>query len=430
LATELIVLLLLIIANGVFAMSEVALISARRARLQQRAEEGEAGAAAALALSEEPTRFLSTVQVGITLIGILSGALGGSALAARIQPGLAAIPLLAPYADALSLALVVLGITYLSLVIGELVPKRLALNDAEGIAAAVARPMNLLSRLTSPIVSLLSLSTRGVIWLLRAQPSDEPPVTEDEVRIMLEEGAEAGVFEAVEQRMAERVFWLDDLSVGAVMTPYPEIVWLDIDAPLADNLALIRASRHSVYPVFQDEERNLLGVIKLKDLWLTDQPAWDLRAALHPPVYIPETTTALRALELFRKPDQHLAVVIDEHGGIAGVLTALDILEVIIGDVASTDSPQAVMRADGSWLVDGSLSITELEETLDTDTLFPDDERHNYQTVSGFVMLRLGRIPQAADWFEWGGFRFEVVDMDGRRVDKVLIARRNGSNWQ
>ena len=421
-AIEIVFLLLLIVANGVFAMSEAAMIAARRTRLQQQAEEGNRGAAVAVEINKEPTRFLSTIQVGITLVGILSGAIGGSTLAQRIQPLIAAVPALARYAGPLSVAIVVLGITYLSLVIGELVPKQLALNHAEGIAAMVARPMQWLSRLVGPLVSVLTISTRFVLWLLRIEAPDEPPITEDEVRIMLEAGTEAGVFDEAEQQMAKQVFRLADAPVSALMTPYPVITWLDVHASSEENLTQIHDNRHSVYPVFQGELRNIVGVVMLKDLWdqLADGKVLDLQAVLNPAVYIPETTRALQALELFREPDLHTALVIDEHGSIVGLITALDILEIVVGDLPETESPQALQRDDGTWLVDGTYNVADLETTLDAD-IFPDEERREYEIVSGFMMRRLGRIPKEGDQIIWQGYRFEVMDMDRRRVDKVLV---------
>lgn len=422
-ATELLLLFLLIVANGLFAMSEAAMISARRARLQQRAEEGDRGAATALAVSEQPTRFLSTTQIGITLVGILSGAIGGSTLAERIQPLVANIPVLAPYSAPISIGVVVIGITYLSLVIGELVPKQLALDNAERIAAAVARPMQILSQLTAPVVALLSLSTRLVLLLLRIRPSSELPVTEDEVKIMLEEGAEAGAFEIAEQIMAENVFRLNDWPASAVMTPHTEIVWLDLNDPTEEIVAEITEDCHTMYPVYATDIRNVVGVVSLKDLWrqLAENKPLDLNSALQAPIYVPENASALQTMEIFRQPGRHMALVIDEHGGVTGLVTVLDIIEAIIGDLPSTESPQAVQRADGSWLVDGTYNINMLEELLEI-SLFPEEEQVSYQTISGLVMYHMGRIPAASDQFAWHGYRFEVIDMDGRRIDKVLVS--------
>lgn len=424
---EFLFIILLSVANGIFAMSEAAMISSRRARLQQRAENGDAGAAAALKLSEKPDRFLSTVQIGITLIGILSGAVGGSTLAKSVEPAIAAIPALATRAEAISVFLVVLLITYLSLVIGELVPKTLALNNAEGIASLVARPMQVLSTLASPIVSLLSLSTRVVLLVLGVRPSDEPPVTEEEVRIMLEQGAEAGVFATSEQQMLENVFRLGDWRTSAVMTPYTEVEWVDLDAPIEETIQLISNSRYFAYPVFQGDHRNLLGVVLLEDLWvqLANGKPLDVKAAIKTPLVIPENAPATSALEQFRITGQRLALVMDEHGSISGVITPQDILEAVLGEAPAETEARMSQRADGSWLVDGMLHIDEVEDLLDDKTLFPEDERGDYQTLGGFVMMRIGRIPQPADQFEWNGMRFEVMDMDGRRVDKILISRLN-----
>lgn len=426
---EFLFVLILIVANGVFAMSEAAMISARRARLQQRAEEGDSGAATALKMIEEPSRFLSTVQIGITLIGILSGAVGGSALAENIQPVLENIPPLRPHSAALSVLLVVLLITYLSLVIGELVPKRLALNNAEGIAAVVARPMGLLSRLTAPAVAVLTFSTRLVLMLLGVRPSDDPPVTEEEVRIMLEEGAEAGVFEVDEQQMVENIFRLADWRTSAVMTPYTEVIWLDINAPADETIALISRSRFVAYPVFQHDPRTPLGVVMLEDLWaqLAGAQPLDLKAALKPPLYIPENALALRALDLFRQTRQRLALVIDEHGSVSGVITPQDILESVMTDLENEAEAEIVRRADNSWLVDGMMNIDEFEDYLDLD-IFPEEERGDYDTIGGFVMMRIGRIPQTADQFTWNGLNFEVMDMDGRRVDKVLVSQPDSTS--
>lgn len=422
---EFIFILLLIIANGIFAMSEAAMISARRARLQQRAEEGSAGAAAALKLSDEPDRFLSTVQIGITLIGILSGAVGGSTLARSVEPAIRSIPALAAQSEAISVFVVVLFITFLSLVIGELVPKRLALNNAESIASLVARPMQVLSALTAPVVGLLSFSTRVVLLLLGVRPSEEPPVTEEEVRIMLEQGAEAGVFASSEQKMVENIFRLADWRTSAVMTPYTEVEWLDIDDPTSEIIRQVSRSRFFAYPVYQGDHRNMLGVVLLEDLWMqlaSSQPL-DLRAALKPPLVLPENALAMSALEQFRETGQRLALVIDEHGSISGVVTPQDILEAVLGDLPTEAEARVTRREDGSWLMDGMLHIDAVEDLLNDKSLFPPDERGDYQTLGGFVMMRIGRIPQAADHFDWNGMRFEVMDMDGRRVDKILVSR-------
>ncbi len=420
------ILLLLIVANGVFAMSEAAMISSRRARLQQRADNGDAGARAAMELAENPNRFLSTIQIGITLIGIFSGAFGEAALSQSVAAFFSTIPFLAPSANALGTLVVVLLITYLSLVIGELVPKRLALNNAEGIAAAVARPMRLLSRLAAPVVSLLSISTDLLLRLLGVQPSKEPPVTEEEVEFMIEEGTQAGIFEEAEQDIVSNLFRAGDLYVSAVMTIRSDIVWLDVLDSWPENLAQLGQSRHTHYPVYEGEERHLLGILAVRDIFpqIIQHETPDLRASLSQPLFIPETTSALAALELLRASGKTVALVINEHSDVEGLVTFTNLVEAILGEfpalTGADREADAVRRADGSWLLDGLMHLEEVEDTLGRD-IFPKDERGSYQTLGGFAMARIGRIPGAADHFEWQGLHFEVMDMDGRRVDKVLV---------
>lgn len=427
-AVELIAILLLILANGLFAMSEMAVVSARKARLEQWAEEGNGRARAALALSQAPNRFLSTVQIGITLVGILSGAFGGATLAERLGAQLSRVPWIGDSGPAVALALVVLLITYLSLVFGELVPKRLALNNPERIAVGVAVPMRVLAAITAPVAHVLALSTEGVFRLLGIQPSTEPPVTEEELKVMLQQGTEAGIFEEAEQDMVENVFRLNDRRVSAVMTPHPDIVWLDVNEPPAELRRKIIASAYSRFPVCRGDLDNLLGIVRTKDLLaraLNDQPL-DLLNCLRSPLFVPEGMPASKVLQLFRNSKTHIALVIDEYGSIQGLVTLKDLLEAIVGEItpgiAFDNEPEVVQREDGSWLVDGMLPIDEFKELFDLEML-PDEERSGYQTLGGFVMSQLGRIPQAGDHFEWQALHFEVMDMDERRVDKVLVAR-------
>lgn len=422
---EIVIILLLLVANGVFAMSEIAVVSSRKARLQQLANKGDVKAQAALELANSPNRFLSTVQIGITLIGILAGAFGGATLAKKLAVGLDQIPLVAPYSQPLSFALVVLVITYLSLVIGELVPKRLALYNPEQIAANIALPMRVLEMVTSPVVHLLSTSTELVLRALGVGPSVEPEVTEDEIRVLLQQGTEAGTFEEAEQDMVERVFRLGDRRANALMTPRPEIVWLDIENSLEQNRREMTENTHSRFPVCQGGLDNVLGILHVNDVLsrsLAGEPM-DLTATLRQPLFIPESTRAFKVLELFKQTGTHIALVVDEYGVIQGVVTLNDILEAIIGDVPSLEDleePYAVQREDGSWLLDGMLTIDEFKEILDIAEV-PEEEQGNYQTLGGFVVMHLGHIPSAADHFEWQGRRFEVMDMDGNRVDKVLV---------
>lgn len=415
------ILILLTIANGVFAMSEAAVISARKAKLQQQANEGDSKARAALALADNPNRFLSTVQVGITLIGIFAGAFGEATLTEHLSVYVNKIPVLADYSRPISLALVVLGITYISLVIGELVPKRLALHNPERIAGFVAGPMQWLSNLTYPAVSLLSVSTELILRLLGAQPSQDPPITEEEIRVLMEQGAQAGVFDEAEHEMITAVFRLGDRRAGELMNPRTEIIWLDVDDSLEEIIDTITNSGYSRFPVCQDDLDHVIGIVQAKDLLahsLAGQPL-DLKNSLRPPLFVPESNPVVKVLELFKQVQMPLALVIDEYGGTQGLITLNDILEAIVGDV-EIDEPQAVQRQDGSWLLDGTLLVEEFKEILQLEVL-PAEAEGYYQTLGGFVMMCLGRIPVSGDYFHWRNLRFEVVDMDGRRVDKVLV---------
>lgn len=422
---EILTILVLIIVNGVFSMSEMAIVSARKVRLQHQANQGDTKARAALELAEAPNRFLSTVQVGISLIGILTGAFGGATLADKLASYLRLIPGLAAYSQPIAFAIVVLTITYLSLIIGELVPKRLALNNPERIAANVAIPMRMVEAIASPVVHLLSASTDLVLRVLGIGPSTEPQVTEEEIKVLIEQGTEAGTFEEAEQDMLERVFRLGDRPVNALMTPRPDIVWLDLEDSAEENRQKMMESAHSRFPVCQGGLDNVLGVLHVTDLLgrsLSGQ-ALDLTVSLRQPVFVPESTRGLKVLELFKKTGIHMALVVDEYGVVQGVVTLNDILVEIVGDVSSADeleNPQAVQREDGSWLLDGMLPVDEFFELFDIDEL-PGEHRGSYQTLGGFVMTHLGRIPAAAEHFEWEGMRFEVMDMDGNRVDKVLV---------
>ncbi|ODH01873.1 hypothetical protein A4S05_26800 [Nostoc sp. KVJ20] len=422
---EILIILVLIIANGVFSMSEMAIVSARKVRLQQLANQGDVKAKAALKLAESPNHFLSTVQVGISLIGILTGAFGGATIASRLAVYVKLVPLLAPYSEPLSFGIVVLIITYLSLIVGELVPKRLALNNPERIASIVAIPMRALSAIASPMVYLLSASTDLILRVLGITASTEPQVTEEEIKILIEQGTEAGTFEEAEQDMVERVFRLGDRPVNYLMTPRPDIVWLDLDDSPEENRQKMVDSAYSRYPVCQGGLDNVLGVIPVTDLLARSfrgEPL-DLTIGLRQPVFVPESTRGLKVLELFKQTITHMALVVDEYGVIQGLVTLNDIMSEIVGDVPSTDGqdqPQAVQREDGSWLLDGMLPVEEFLELFGMEE-WESDERGSYQTLGGFVITHLGRIPAAADHFEWQGMRIEVMDMDGNRVDKVLV---------
>jgi putative hemolysin len=423
---EIVFLLLLIVANGIFAMSEASIMASRKARLQQAMQEGNAKARIALELAESPNRFLSTVQIGITLVGIFSGAFGGATLSKSVADQVRLLPALAPYADSIGLGLVVLIITYLSLIVGELVPKRLALHSPERIATLIAIPMRALSRAAGPFVTILTFSTDTVLHLMGLKASEEPPVTEEEIKVMMEQGTQAGVFAAAEQDIVERVFRLGDRKVVSLMTRRPDIVWLDVEDSIEENRRKMAQCVYSRLPVCRGDLDHVIGIVRAKDLLshcLENRPL-DLLASLQPPVYVPESLPALRLLETMKVGRTHLSVVIDEHGSTQGIVTLHDILSAVVGTLPSVDESDdayAVQRDDGSWLFDGMLPIDDLKAICKLQDL-PGDEEGNYETLSGFIMSEMGRIPATSDSFEFSGLRFEVMDMDGNRIDKVLVA--------
>jgi putative hemolysin len=425
LASEALLIILLIIVNGVFSMSELAIVSARKVRLEQWAKEGNAKARAALRLIASPTNFLSTVQIGITLIGISSGALGGATVAKTLKVSLDSVPLLQPYSEPLSFAIVVSVITYLSLVIGELVPKRLAMSNAEQIACAVAPPMRFLSNIGKPIVFLLSISTEALLGILGIQINEESQVTEEEIKVMIAQGAESGMFEEAEHDMVERVFRLGDRPIKSLMTPRTEIDWLDVDAPFEETQREVLNSGHSRFPVARENLDNCVGIVEIKEFLNASLKGEqiDLVKVSSPPLYVAETASALSVLEQFKQSGDRVAMVTDEYGGVEGIVTLTDLLEAIVGDLPSSDrqgDPDAMQREDGSWLIDGMISSDRLKEILEVEEL-PSEKDHNYHTLGGLMMTYLRHIPMVGEHFTWERMRFEVVDMDGNRVDKVLV---------
>lgn len=421
---EALFLFLLIAANGVFAMSELAVISARRSRLRQWAESGDRGARVALGLANDPGRLFSTVRVGITLVGTLAGVFGGATVAEDIALWLGRYPTLAPYGETIGLVVAVVVIAYFALTFGELVPKRIAMSNPERIASIVARPLRLLSVLGVPIVRLLSGSTEIILKLLRIRPSAVSSVTEEEVRDLVKEGAQAGVFEEAEHEMVKRVFRLGDKRAAALMTPRNDVVWLDVADPPDVIRRKITESPHSRFPVCEGALDSILGIVQVRDLLVQGfggQPL-DFKGLLNMPLFLYEATRGLQVLEMFKSSGTHFAIVLDEYGLVEGLLTLNDILEAIVGDMSSeaeVGDRRAVQRPDGSWLLDGMLSIDEFQDLFEPVHLPEGD----YETLAGFVLTRLRRIPSVADRFEWGGITFEVVDMDGKRVDRLLVAR-------
>ena len=425
LAADILIVLLLILANGIFSMAEFALVSARRALLRRRAEEGDKGAGAALELAEDPNRFLSTVQIGITLIGILAGAFGGIRIAAYIAPFFLTIPALAPWAGGLSIAVVVLAITFFTMVLGELVPKRIGLHRPVEISSFLARPMRVLALVASPVVWLVSGTTDLILRLLGIPHAERPAVTEEEIRSMLEEGRRAGILEAAEQDMMEAVFRFGDRRVEALMTPRPEIVALDLDAPQEENWKEISSGGHTWYPVYRGSLDTLAGVITVRDL-LSQVLAGkkpDLASILREPLYVPEGRPSLTVLESLRSSRSHIALVTDEYGTITGLLTFHDIVEAILGTIpvpGQGSEPDIVKRDDGSFLIEGILPLEDLKERFGLGP-FPEEGEGYYRTTAGFLVYSLGHIPEPGEHVTWNGYRFEVVDMDGKRVDKVLL---------
>lgn len=426
---EIVFIVLLVLANGLLAMSEMAIVSVRKTRLQQRADRGERKARIALKLAEDPNQFLSTVQIGITLVGILAGAFGGATVARHLALRLQKYPELASYSEAIAVAVVVLTITYLSLILGELVPKRLALGHAEKIAVLVARPMQILSLVSSPAVRLLSLSTDGVLRLLRIKTPADELVGEEEIELMIRQGTEAGMFDRAEHDMVKNVFRFGDRDVKALMRPRHEIVWLDAgDAP-EENRRKIIGSGYSRFPVCRGSLDNVLGIARARDLLvqLAAGEQLDFRPLLRPAVFVPESMRAVKALEMFKKSGTHLLLVVDEYGGTEGMVTHHDVLEAIVGDIVPSGGQvdmQAVRREDGSWLLDGMLPIDELKEILAIDVL-PEEDSGLYNTLGGLLIRKIGHIPATGEYFDWRGFRFEVVDMDARRIDKVLVTPKD-----
>jgi len=417
----------LILVNGVFAMSEMALAASRKARLQVLVETGDAGAAAAMALHENPTQFLSTVQIGITSIGILNGIVGEAAFSEPLAAWLTAqFDLPQRATEIAALAGVVVIITFLTIVFGELVPKRVGQMFPEAVARLVARPMNALSFAAKPFVKLLSASTAAMLGLLGLRDSPSRAVTEEEIAASLEEGLDAGVIEAHEHQMVRNVFRLDERQIGSMMIPRAEIAWLDAAEPIAAALAVIGAHEHSRYPVCRGGLDEVLGVISAQTLLqqVTRGEALTLKEGVQPPVFVPETLTGMELLEHFRGSTTQMVFVVDEYGEVQGVITLRDVLEAITGEftTSTADDSWAVQRADGSWLIDGLIPVPELKDRLDLKDL-PDEDRGRYNTLAGMTMLLLGRLPQTADVVEWGGWRFEIVDLDGKRVDKVLVSR-------
>ncbi|MCL6429693.1 MAG: hemolysin family protein [Anaerolineae bacterium] len=419
---ELIVILLLVIANGIFAGTETALVSSRRSRLEAQAEEGDRRAQTALKLLEEPGTFLSTVQIGITLVGTLAGAFSGATIVARLAPALAGLPVIGPWAPTVALALVVLAVTYLTLILGELVPKRIALAHAESISRAMAPAMKGLAALARPLVWILRTSTDAVLRILGLHAEEPPPASEEEIKYLMAEGARVGVFAGTERELVERVFRFADLRVGELMRPRSEVVGIEINMPADQVRRIVEESTYSRFPVYQGSLDNVLGIVHARDI-LVQSDALDLRSILRQPLFVPDSQLISATLRAFQMTHSAMAIVINEYGETEGLITLEDVLEQLVGEIEDEYDrvEQAVVRReDGSLLVDGLLPADDLRDLLDVEHL-PGEEQYQFNTVAGFVVAQLGRLPRVGDRIVSNGHSFEVVDMDGRRIDRVLI---------
>ena len=424
---ELLFLLFLTLLNGVFSMSEMAVVSSRKARLQHLADEGRRGAQVALALAESPSSFLATVQLGITVIGIASGAFGEATLVQGLAEWLAQWPLFERNSRGIALSIVISGITLASVVLGELVPKRLALLNPEAVASLVSRPMRLLATITAPAVHGLGALTDGILNSLGLRAAASPPVTEEEIRVLMEQGAEAGVFEEHEPRMVERVFRLADLRVAGVMTPRGDMDYLDLDDPMESNIRRVVESGHSRFPVVRGGLRDIKGIALAKTLLddaLAGRPF--VLENLVKPLFVPQTITVMDLVASFRKHRQTAALVVNEFGDTIGLVTLNDVMEALVGDVATVEDEgerDIVQRDERSWLIDGGVTIERFKDVLQVEDELPEEGIGIYHTLAGFAMLQLDRVPKVGDRFEWGGLTFEVVDMDANRVDRLLVTR-------
>ncbi|MBI1317402.1 MAG: DUF21 domain-containing protein [Candidatus Hydrogenedens sp.] len=423
---ELSVLVLLILFNGLLAMAELSLVSARRARLEQRAAQGQRGARTALRLLEDPTRLLSAIQVGITMVGIITGVVGGASVAEEIARIAARVPALAPYSNAIGIGIVVLLITYFSIVFGELLPKRLALTRPDAFASALAGPLWVLSRAASPVVFLLTWSTNTLLRLTGMSLPDQPLLVDEEIRAILNEGAKSGEVAAVEKKMVESVLRLADIRVGAILTPRTELEWVDLDHPGSEALAIVQQTGHTIYPAARGELDEIAGFLRARDVLVSllgANPS-PLAKLVRTAPFVPESTTALRALELLKEHHKPAIFVVDEYGGLVGMVTMSDIMRAIVGEVPDApedDEPAIRQRDDGSLLVDGFVSLSDFLHNgyLEVDATLVESA---YHTMGGFAMEQLGRVPAAGDAFDWQGLHFEVLDTDGRRVDKILVS--------
>jgi putative hemolysin len=420
---QIFILLFLILLNGFFAMSEIAIVSSRKSRLEELMRKGKRNAKLVLDLSESPNRFLSTVQVGITLIAILIGVFGGDSLSHRLDVKISLLGIAEPYSYDISLVVVIFIITFFSIVAGELVPKRIGMTNPETIAMAVAKPMLLLSRIMTPFVWLLSRSTDFVVKLFGIKRNLDSQVTEEEIKALLEEGTEVGEIQEIEQDIVERVFHLGDQRIGALMTHRNDIIWLDSGDTNDANLKIITSSSHSVYPLCEKDLDNVLGIIYAKDLVIAmlKEPGLDFKKYVREVNIVPGDKKAYQVLEKFKETRIHCGIVVDEFGSVEGMVTLNDILDGLVGDITDMDEPEVIKRSENSWLIDGKLAFFEFIHEFEIENYDPADAQ--FHSIAGFVIHQLKEIPKTGDSFTWGGYIFEIVDMDRNRIDKILLTR-------
>ncbi len=419
---EIFIIIGLILLNGILSMSEIALVSARKARLELDAKRGNKSAQTALKLAGEPDRFLSTIQIGITLIGILTGLYSGEAFAYNLAEVVRHVPVLEPYALGVSKTIIVIIVTYLTLIMGELVPKRIGMGYAERVSMLVAKPMYFLSKLALPFVWLLSKSTSLVIKITGIKANEENKVTEEEIKAIVKEGFDGGEVQEVEQDIVERVFNLGDRNVGSIMTHRSDLVWLDVTDSIEKIREKVQENLFNIYPVASEKFDNIKGVVYLKDLFgRIDEPDFSLEEVIRPAQYLPENQSVYNALEQFKEARVKYGIVTDEFGGIQGIVTLKDIMEGLIGQVPEVgEEAEIVQRADGSWVVDGQYNFYDFLEYFDMEDLYAE---HDYNTLSGLILEILERVPKTGETLTWLTFEFEIVDMDGARIDKVLVKK-------
>ncbi|MGJ9416545.1 hemolysin family protein [Massilia sp. CMS3.1] len=428
--TSTLIILFLILLNGVFAMSELALVSAKRMRLEKSASEGSRGARAALDLADEPSHFLSTVQVGITLISIFNGAFGEASLVAELTPRFKEIPVIAPYAYQVALGLVVVCITFASIILGELVPKRIAMAYPEAVATLIAPPLRVLSTVMLPFVKILALATEAIARLIGIGRHKEEAPTEEDITGMFKESTAAGVFEKTEFDIVSRALRLDDKHLKALMTPRVDLTLVDLEIPRADNLARIACSRYSRMPVCRGDRSRIIGFVHCRDLLAQavrarSIDAIDIEAAVQEILYVPDTVSAMALLELFKKNKAEIALIVDEYGDIQGMVTLTDVMSALVGDVSvigEEGEDDAVQREDGTWLLDGGVALERFRDVFAASLRFPNEEAGTYHTLAGFMLYQFGYIPKVSETTRWGEYRFEVMDMDGNRIDKLLVS--------